>query len=94
MAAALEGLNFSDLARRSQTTPGFISLLFHGQRGARVDTLGRIAAVLKVSLDDLHIYLEGVRSGPTKHGWKPPKPKAGTTPAAAGRKRPRAGVAA
>jgi transcriptional regulator with XRE-family HTH domain len=54
---ALEGLSYSEIARETGTTTGYISLLFRGQRSARSETLAKIAKVLKVSLDDLHQYL-------------------------------------
>lgn len=53
VATALKATNYSALARQTGTTPGFVSLLFRGQRGARMTTVQKLAKVLAVSTDDL-----------------------------------------
>jgi transcriptional regulator with XRE-family HTH domain len=73
----LKTLNYSEIARKSGTTPGFISMLFRGQRRAKVETLSRIAKVLGVTLDDLHSHLLSriVSKGKNNYGWEQTKPK-------------------
>ena len=74
VASALKGTNYSEIARRSGTTPGFVSLLFRGQRRAKVETLSKMAKALGVTLDDLHSHIlklastAGVKGKPD--GWQ------------------------
>jgi transcriptional regulator with XRE-family HTH domain len=71
---ALKSISRSELARQSETSPGFISMLLQGERDAKVSTLRRIAAALGVSIDALDAYLMGVKSKSEKssrYGWKP-----------------------
>jgi cyanate lyase len=53
VTTALKGTNYSTLARQTGTTPGFVSLLFRGHRGARMATIQKLAKHLEVSTDDL-----------------------------------------
>jgi len=69
---ALKARYWSEIARATGTTPGFISLLFRGKRSARVVTLGKIAKVLGVSLDELHEYLNKARKNNRGYGWRKP----------------------
>lgn len=92
IAEALARISCTELARRSKTTPGYVSLLFRGLRDGRVDTLERIADVLGVSLGELHDYLKNVRSGATAsvpRGWSQPRDM---NPAATKRSRSRSGA--
>jgi transcriptional regulator with XRE-family HTH domain len=63
VAAALGKTTYSELARQTGTTVGYISYLFHGKRAARMDTLARVSKVLKVGMDELHQYLTRVKAG-------------------------------
>jgi transcriptional regulator with XRE-family HTH domain len=54
---ALKRLSYSEIARRTKTTAGYISLLFRGERSARVETLHRVATALGVSMDELYDHL-------------------------------------
>lgn len=58
VAQALKGLSYSELARRSGTTPGYISLLFRGKRSARMTTMGKVAKALGVTVNDVYNHLE------------------------------------
>lgn len=53
VASALKATSYSALARQTGTTPGFVSLLFRGRRGARMTTVQKLARCLGVSTDDL-----------------------------------------
>jgi transcriptional regulator with XRE-family HTH domain len=61
VAAALKATNYSALARQTNTTPGFVSLLFRGLRGARMATIQRLAKELAVTTDDLCRHLSRVQ---------------------------------
>lgn len=81
--SALKSTNYSEIARKSGTTPGFVSLLFRGRRRAKVETMAKIAKVLEVTLDDLHGHLlskivakgKGNKTG--NYGWEQKKPTKG-----------------
>ncbi len=65
---ALKAVSYSELARRSGTTPGYISLLFRGKRSARMATMGKVAKALGVTVNDVYNYLERLarrRKSPT-----------------------------
>jgi transcriptional regulator with XRE-family HTH domain len=66
LAEVLKRVSYSEIARRSGTTPGYISLLFRGKRSARMETLAKVAKVLGVGVGELHDYL-------TKSPRKPQK---------------------
>jgi transcriptional regulator with XRE-family HTH domain len=63
VATALKATNYSALARQTGTTPGFVSLLFRGLRGARMDTVQKMAKALSVSTDDLCRHISRLQSG-------------------------------
>jgi transcriptional regulator with XRE-family HTH domain len=62
-------LGYSEIARRTGTTPGFISLLFRGRRHAKAETLSRIAQALGVSMDELHTHLSKISKDGRRYGW-------------------------
>jgi transcriptional regulator with XRE-family HTH domain len=70
---SLNRMSYSEIARKSGTTFGFISLLFRGYRSAKVDTLERIAGALGVSITELHAYLKAVPKQSERHGWSKAK---------------------
>ena len=84
VAEALRGTNYSEIARKSRTTPGFVSMLFRGKRRGKWETMARVAKVLGVSLDELHAYLSKVSKAvaaptATNYGWGVRKSKGKTT---------------
>jgi transcriptional regulator with XRE-family HTH domain len=76
---SLNRMSYSEIARKSGTTFGFISLLFRGYRSAKIDTLDRIADALGVELAELHAYLKSVPKRDQRHGWAKPKPRVAAT---------------
>lgn len=77
VARVLTTLSYSEIARRSGTTVAFVSRLFRGQRQAKMETLGKIAKALGVTLDDIYTYLGKVPKVQTVkcdngqlHGWQ------------------------
>ena len=58
---ALKTVSYSEVARRTGTTPGYVSLLFRGLRRAKMETLGKMAKALGVSVEDLHTHLTKLR---------------------------------
>ena len=76
---SLNQMSYSEIARKSGTTFGFISLLFRGYRSAKVDTLERIAEAMGVTLAELHSYLKALPKQSERHGWAKSKPQVGAT---------------
>ncbi len=76
---SLNRMSYSEIARKSGTTFGFISLLFRGYRSAKVDTLERIAGALGVTMAELHGYLKAVPKQNERHGWAKSRSRVGAT---------------
>ena len=74
LAHVLKTTNYSEIARRTGMTPGYISLLFRGKRGGTLETLGRLSKVLGVEVGELHDHLTRISRQSRKRT---------TTPAAA-----------
>ena len=76
---ALNQMSYSEIARKSGTTLGYVSLLFRGYRGAKTDTLERLADALGVDLAELHAYLKALPKRGQKHGWQQAKAQVGAS---------------
>jgi transcriptional regulator with XRE-family HTH domain len=72
---ALKGSNYTQIAKRSGTTPAYICLLFNRRRSGKTDTLKKVAVAIGVTLDELHTYLS--KTPLEKRAWqkKPATPK-------------------
>ena len=81
---ALKTLNYTEIARKTGTTVGYVSLLFRGKRRAKMETMGKIATAVGVSVEDLHNHLMRVfrEPGGKLDGKGGKRPKAPTAAAA------------
>lgn len=79
---ALKTLNYSEIARKAGTTPGFVSMLFNGHRRAKVGTLREIAKALGVTLDDLDRHLVKIPAPENKYPDWTSRKKGKSTPVA------------
>jgi len=57
LSEVLKTMSYSEIARRTGTTPGYISLLFRGKRSTKLETLGKLSKALGVGVEELHGYL-------------------------------------
>ncbi len=83
---ALKTLNYSEIARKSGTTAGFISMLFRGHRRPKMETARKVAKAIGVSLDELDTYLLKLGEPANRYpSWEKPKARPRTrTPVAVG----------
>ena len=68
---ALKITNYSEIARKSGTTPGFISMLFRGHRRPKMETARKVAKAMGVSLDELDGHLSKLAEPKNKYpNWQ------------------------